>query len=187
MWNKNIQLNQLFHAWYLGITPLILRDFLFRSTLLGFYYGTTHIEHSPNLKFSMSEMLGYLKYCREVKGENATFENKKHLFIDYHNYQVKTKMNFRFLLMLLGNLFATVITNPIDVWLTKLLTQQERKYKGLIDCMIKVYREEGIKKFLGGVHPRFMFNAINGTLFLYIYDQAITAFYENQEKMMQSR
>ena len=53
--------------------------------------------------------------------------------------------------------------------------------------MIKVYREEGIKKFLGGVHPRFMFNAINGTLFLYIYDQAITAFYENQEKMMQSR
>ena len=187
MWNKNIPLSQIGRGWYLGVTPLILRDFLFRSSLLGVYYATTNVEQTPILKFSMTEMLGYLKYCREERGENATFESKKHLFIEYHNYDVKTKMNFRFLLMLLGNLVATLITNPIDVCLTKLITQQERKYNGLIDCLRKVYREEGARKFLGGIHPRFMFNAINGTMFLYIYEQVVTAFYDNQDNNRNSR
>lgn len=182
MWNKDIQLSQIFRGCYLGVTPMILRDFLFRTSLLSVFYGTTHVEHQPNLKFSMSEMINYLKHCRDKGEENVTYQSKQHLFIEYHNYVVKTPMNIRFLLMLLANFVGTVLTNPIDVCLTKLVTQQERKYSGLIDCMKKVYKEEGVWKFTSGIHPRFMFNSINGMLFLYLYDQVITSFYLTYDK-----
>ena len=40
--------------------------------------------------------------------------------------------------------------------------------------MRKVYSEEGAYKFfLGGIHPRFMFNMLNGAMFLFIYDRFI--------------
>lgn len=40
--------------------------------------------------------------------------------------------------------------------------------------MRKVYTEEGPRKlFLGGIHPRFMFNMLNGAMFLFIYDRFI--------------
>ena len=34
-----------------------------------------------------------------------------------------------------------------------------------------VYKEEGKAKFLGGLHPRFMFNLLNGVMFLFVYDR----------------
>jgi len=37
---------------YLGWFPLMMRDVSFRAILLGFYYGTTVIEHRPILKYS---------------------------------------------------------------------------------------------------------------------------------------
>jgi len=46
------------------------------------------------------------------------------------------------------------------------------KYSGLYNCLTTVYKEEGLKKlFLGGIHPRFMFNTFNGMMFLFIYDR----------------
>jgi hypothetical protein len=36
-----------------------------------------------------------------------------------------------------------------------------------------VYREEGAAKFMSGIHPRFMFNTVNGVLFLLIYEQFV--------------
>ena len=42
--------------------------------------------------------------------------------------------------------------------------------------MTTVYKEEGLKKlFLGGIHPRFMFNTFNGVMFLFIYDRFINS------------
>lgn len=178
MWNKNIEMRQIARGWYLGITPLILRDYMFRSTLLGVYYSTTDIEHKPILKYSMSEMIDYVKHWRENGEPDATLKNKTHLFIDYHNYKINTQMQTRFLLMLFANAIATLITNPIDVCLTKILTQQERKYTGLLNCMTTVLKEEGAGKLLSGIHPRFMFNSINGIIFLYIYEQLVGKFYE---------
>ena len=83
--------------------------------------------------------------------------------------------------MVLASLLGTVITNPIDVCLTKILTQQERKYNGLLDCMKTVYREEGAWKFLSGVHPRFMLNMFNGALFLFVYDRFIQKIHKISE------
>lgn len=110
----------------------------------------------------MSEMIDYVKYCRSNGEKDATMKSKSHLFMEYHNYEIKTPMQTRFLLMVYANLVATVVTNPIDVCLTKLLTQREKKYRGLIDCLRQVHEQEGPRKFMSGLHPRFMFNLING-------------------------
>lgn len=45
------------------------------------------------------------------------------MFYDFHNYDVKTKIHVRYLLLVMANLLATVVTNPIDVCLSKMLTQ----------------------------------------------------------------
>ena len=78
-------------------------------------------------------------------------------------------------MLILANLFATLITNPIDVCLSKVLTQNQEngkpKYTGLINALKTVYTEEGKGKFLGGAHPRFMFNLFNGVMFLFVYDR----------------
>jgi hypothetical protein len=37
----------------LGWFPLMVRDLSFRSIILGFYYGTTTIEHQPKLKYTV--------------------------------------------------------------------------------------------------------------------------------------
>ena len=80
--------------------------------------------------------------------------------------------------MLVANFVATLLTNPFDVVLSKISTQQplhpasnSLKYSGFINCMRTVYAEEGWRKlWLGGLHPRFMFNLFNGFLFLFVYD-----------------
>jgi len=88
---------------------------MFRTSLLTVFYSTTKIEHKPELKFSMSEMIDYVKHLRRNGEPTATLKNKKHLFMEYHNYNVQTPMHYRFLMMLVANLVGTIITNPIDV------------------------------------------------------------------------
>ena len=51
-----------------------------------------------------------------------SFQELRHLFYDHHIYEIRTGMQNRFLGMLLANLVATLITNPLDVCLTKLMT-----------------------------------------------------------------
>jgi hypothetical protein len=181
MCNSDITMGQISRAWYLGITPLIIRDFMFRSTLLGVLaMRVIDIEwQKPELKYSFSEMIRYVNHWRENGEPEATLRSKMYLFVDYHNYKISTPMHFRFLWMLFANLLGTILTNPIDVCLTKIVTQKERKYSGLINCLKTVYKEEGWRKLcFGGIHPRFMFNLINGTMFLYLYDQVIIRFHE---------
>lgn len=48
-------------ATYLGWFPLMLRDIGFRAILLGFYYGTTHIEHKPTLKYTVPQIADIMR------------------------------------------------------------------------------------------------------------------------------
>ena len=87
-------------------------------------------------------------------------------------------MLYRLTSLIFANAVATLLTNPFDVVLSKIATQQpihpasnKLKYSGFINCMRSVYKEEGWRKLaLGGIHPRFMFNMFNGFLFLFVYD-----------------
>jgi len=77
-------------------------------------------------------------------------------------------------MLIAANFIGTLLTNPIDVCLTKILTQTQKegaKYTGLINALQTVAKEEGRHKFLSGLHPRFMFNLMNGFMFLFIYDR----------------
>jgi len=103
-------------------------------------------------------------------------------------------MTTRLTLLLCGNLVATLLTNPFDVCLSKIATQQlqqpgnVRKYTGFFNCLSTVYREEGLKKlFLGGIHPRFMFNTFNGVMFLFIYDRFIASLNQSANSFNQSK
>jgi hypothetical protein len=54
--------------------------------------------------------------------------------------------------------------------------EYKMKYSGMFNCMKQVYIEEGPRKlFLGGIHPRFMFNMFNGAIFLFVYDRFIVS------------
>ena len=106
------------------------------------------------------------------------------MFYEFHNYDIKTKITSRLLMLLVSNFIATLMTNPMDVVLSKLATQQllppdetgkrKFKYTGFFNCLKTVHTEEGWQKlWLGGIHPRFMFNFFNGVMFLFIYDRFV--------------
>ena len=164
--------------------PLMMRDVLFRSMIIGSYYATTDIRHKPVQKYTMPQIVDFMKQRRaqnRARGEPLETHNQlSYLFYEFHNYDVQSKMTTRISLLILSNLFATLVTNPFDVCLTKLATQQrvqpqnKWKYAGFVDCLRTVFREEGWRKLmLGGIHPRFMFNAFNGLMFLFIYDRFV--------------
>jgi len=81
-------------------------------------------------------------------------------------------------MLVIGNFVATLVTNPIDVVLSKMLTQHPNdvnkvKYKGLIASLKTVYAEEGVWKFASGLHPRFMFNLFGAFMYLFMYNRFI--------------
>ena len=128
----------------IGWFPLMTRDIIYRSILLSFYYGTTSISHEPKLKYTVPQIADIMRQ-RRMEGHEESFDDIKHMFYDFHNYEVKTKMHVRYVYMVLATLAATIITNPIDVCLTKLMTQQEPKYTGFWNCLMTVFKEEGAK------------------------------------------
>ncbi len=140
--------------------------------ILGFYYGSTEIEHEPALKYPVQSIMQYLKMLRS-QGYEFEFQDALPDFYEFHNYSIKTGYDKRFVWLVMGNMLATVMTNPIDVCLSKMLTQNDRRYTGLFNALKEVYKEEGAWKFTSGVHPRFMFNLYNGLLFLFVYDRFV--------------
>ena len=46
-----------------------------------------------------------------------------HIFYDFHHCEVKTAITTRLSGLIVANAMATLLTNPFDVCLTKLLTQ----------------------------------------------------------------
>tara|TARA_B110000285_G_C14851285_1_gene480056 strand:+ start:178 stop:732 length:555 start_codon:yes stop_codon:yes gene_type:complete len=174
MANYDIDLKLIIKNSYYGMVPLMARDVCFRGIILGSYYATTDIEHRPVLRYTIPQIVDFMKQRREM-GYEDSLSDMQSVFYEQHNYIIKTKVTTRLTMLILANLFATAITNPIDVCLSKILTQNqasgEVKYKGLIHALKTVYKEEGRGKFLGGLHPRFMFNLFNGVMFLFVYDR----------------
>jgi len=115
-------IGSMMYASYLGWFPLMFRDVAFRAILLGAYYGTTEIQHRPVMKYTVPQIVDIMRQ-RRAQGHEESIEDISYLFYDFHNYDVKTRIHVRYALLVLANLVATVVTNPIDVCLSKLLTQ----------------------------------------------------------------
>jgi hypothetical protein len=99
----------------------MFRDLSFRSIILAFYYGTTNITHEPKLKYSVPQIADIMRQ-RRLEGHQESFEDISYMFYDYHSYNVKTKIHIRYLYLVIANFIATLITNPIDVCLSKIVT-----------------------------------------------------------------
>lgn len=54
-------LSAIAKASYFGWFPLMFRDLTFRGIILGFYYGTTTIEHSPKLKYTVPQIADIMR------------------------------------------------------------------------------------------------------------------------------
>ena len=190
MWTKDASLTHIANATKAAWFPLMMRDVTFRAIILTSFYATTDVEHNPIQKYSMPQIVDFMKQRRELntaRGEPLeTHQQLSHMFFEFHNYEIKTKITTRLIQMLFANLVGTLITNPFDVVLTKLATQQllppdetgkrKMKYSGFWNCLTTVHKEEGWRKlWLGGLHPRFMFNWFNGIMFLFIYDRYVAS------------
>ena len=55
-------------------------------------------------------------------GYDDRLQDMQSIFMEYHNYQIKTKYTTRLTMLVIANFVGTLVTNPIDVVLTKLLT-----------------------------------------------------------------
>lgn len=51
---------------------------------------------------------------------------------------------------------ATIIANPVDVIKTRFMNAEEGRYKGVIDCAVKVFNENGFRTFYKGFTPSFV-------------------------------
>ena len=59
----------------------------------------------------------------EMYGTKAeTVHELSHLFYEFHNYEIKTKITTRLSFLILANAVSTLLTNPIDDCLTKIAT-----------------------------------------------------------------
>ena len=121
MSNYNISLQLIARNSMYGICPLMLRESSFRFLMLGSVYLTTDIEHRPVLKYSVQQIVEFMKIRREM-GYDDSLQDLQDIFYEYHNYNVRTNYTARFLMLIIINLMATLVTNPIDVCLTKILT-----------------------------------------------------------------
>jgi len=72
-------------------------------------------------------------------GYEDTLPELQSVFYDHHNYSIKTNYTTRITMLILANFVGTLLTNPIDVCLTKILTQKPFegtiKYRGLISTL----------------------------------------------------
>lgn len=58
------------------------------------------------------------------------------------------------------------VTTPLDVIKTRLMVQGSKgHYKGVLDCVSKIIREEGAGTLLKGIGPRVMWIGIGGSIF----------------------
>ena len=122
MCNYDIDMRLMGKNTYLGLFPLMARDVLFRQIIFSIYYMSTHIEHRPTLKYSIPQITDFMRQRREQGYEEESLQDMQHIFYEYHNYQIKSSYTTRLTILLFSNLIATLITNPIDVCLTKILT-----------------------------------------------------------------
>ena len=106
-----------------------MRDVCFRSILLSCYYYTTDITHAPLLKYSIPQITDFMKQRRALSEMQNTTPESVHdlsyLFYEFHHYEIKTKITTRLTFLIGANLLATLMTNPFDVALSKMATQNK--------------------------------------------------------------
>jgi hypothetical protein len=81
-----------------------------------------------------------------------TYDQTKESITKYFGWKDGTQL---FLASSIATGFVlSVVTSPIDVVKTKIMTSSGKLYTGVLDCIIKNYREGGISIFYRGFFPQ---------------------------------
>ncbi len=158
--------------------PMILRDAIFRIITLGAFLKKLNVHHQPTLKYKLNDIKEYIR-TKEKSGQKVNVS----YFMDYSRFHIYSPFPTILLNLVFCSVFATIITQPIDVIITKILTQTRLKYRGLISSYFIIVKEEGLKKlFLSGLSPRISFNTLSAMTVFLMYENInskIRDFYEH--------
>eukprot|EP00898_Chlorokybus_atmophyticus_P007015 jgi/Chlat1/7314/Chrsp58S06946 len=81
---------------------------------------------------------------------------------------------------------TAVLTTPLDVIKTRLMVQGTTgRYKGIVDCVQTILREEGASTFFSGVGARVMWIGIGGSIFFSVLEKAKTILAEQEAKKLE--
>ena len=122
MANYDIDLKVIFRNGSAALMPLMFRDVSYRFIVQSIYYGLLTIEHKPTLKYTVPQIMDFMRQRRMQGYTDDKLAEMHGTFYEYHNYSVKTNFTTRLTLMILASAFATLVTNPVDVCLSKILT-----------------------------------------------------------------
>jgi hypothetical protein len=142
--------------------PYIIRDLLTRCITLGTYFSLLNAIHSPRLKYSLDEVQYIIKQNQSLSNNMAPIDSS--LFYDYSSFHVISNLHEKLMVLLVSVMLSTIVTQPLDVLITKYLTQTNKVYTGnYIKDILFIINNEGLKKlFMSGLSPRFSFNLISG-------------------------
>lgn len=81
----------------------------------------------------------------------------------------------RWLLAYFSSTLAILLTYPSDTVRRRMICaqKQEKKYAGFFDCLIKMYKSEGIKSFYRG-GPVILIQSLSSSIVLFCYDKLAT-------------
>lgn len=158
---------------------VVLRDIIFRVITLGTFLNGLQTEHKPQLKYKLDDIKAYIKEM-EKQGKRINYS----YFMDYSKFLIKSNFNSIFFNLISCTVIATVITQPLDIAITKLLTQVEPKYKGPFQAIKLIYQEQGIKKLVySGLTMRISFNVLSALSVLLFFENIknyLTKYYDEQ-------
>lgn len=167
MAHNNINLSEMTKYTLRAFSPLLIRDLIFRTITVGTFLNNLNLEHTPQLKYKMSDIRDYIK-MKEEMGEKVRYN----YFLDYSKISIYSNVQLIFLNLIFSTIIGTVISHPFDTIGTKMLTQTRLKYKGTIQSYKLILKEETIKKlFLSGLSFRVSFNLLCGTFVMFSYEK----------------
>ena len=71
-----------------------------------------------------------------------------------------------------AGMLAAAVTNPFDVAKTRLQTQGEVgtgvKYRGMLDTITTIWKEEGVSGYTRGIGPRMVFHSMSAAICWYV-------------------
>ena len=163
-----------------ALCPLLLRDIIFRIVTLGFFLNNLNVEHKPKLKYNLSEIRDYIK----LKENNKEKFNVSY-FMDYSTFHIYSPFLQIISNLILCTVVGTVITHPLDVIATRILTQTRLKYRGVIQSFKLILKEEGYNKlYRSGLNVRISFNLFSAMSVFLLYEnlhKTIKGYYDKDE------
>lgn len=149
--------------------PMILRDIIFRTITLGTFLNSLNVEHQPKLKYNLNEIRDFIK-IKENEGERIQPSS----FMDFSKFYVISPFPVVMANLVSCTIAATLITHPLDVIVTKIMTQTRLKYRGLFQSFKLIAKEEGHKKlFVSGLSFRVTFNILSSMTVFILYENMI--------------